>query len=284
MTTNTAQHWLNAARATGYAIPAFNAVNLETAQACVRAAELEFAPMILQISENAARYAGLELLAAIGRELRATASVPVMLHFDHAETLESAKRALVLGFDMVMLEGGDLLPPAQIAALADLADFAHARGAALEAEFEVVGKGQREETHAQITELATFVRESHCDALSVAIGSHHKETAKTSSLNLERLQQIASSTGLPLVLHGASGVRDDDLQAAVKLGIAKVNVATELALVFTDAVRGSLSGAALNDPRKYLGAGRDAMTARARTIIQRLGASGKALQPHLGGA
>jgi fructose-bisphosphate aldolase, class II len=284
VTTNTAQHWLNAARGSGYAIPAFNAVNLETAQACVRAAELESAPMILQISENAARYGGLELLAAIGRELRANSNVPVILHFDHAETLETAKRALMLGFDMVMLEAGDLPLSQQIAALRELADFAHEYGAAVEAEFEVVSKGEREETHAQLEELAAFVADSRCDALAVAIGSHHKETTKTSALDLGRLEQIASSTVLPLVLHGASGVRDDDLLAAVKLGIAKVNVATELTLVFTAAVRGSLSDAALNDPRQYLGAGRDAMTARAQDIIQRLGASRKALQSHLVGA
>lgn len=271
-----ATHWLNTARAEGYAIPALNAVNLETAQAVVRAAELERAPVILQISENAARYAGLGLLSVIARELRAQASVPVIVHFDHAESLEVATKAIGHGFDMVMLEGGDLEIEAQIAQLRNLAELAHARGAAVEAEYEVVSKGDRAESHASIDDLGTFARDTQCDALAVSIGSAHKQTDKTSSLDLKRLKEMAGVTPLPLVLHGASGVREDDLRQAIRHGIAKVNVATELALVFTNAVRQSLENPALNDPRKYLGAGREAMTERARSVIRLLGASGKA--------
>jgi fructose-bisphosphate aldolase, class II len=273
---NPATHWLRAARAEGYAIPAFNAVNLETAQAIVQAAELERAPVIVQISENAARYAGIGLLSTIGRELRAHATIPVILHFDHAETLVVAKDALEHGFDMVMLEGGDLGIEAQIAQLRVLSELAHAQNAAVEAEYEVVSKGDRPETHASIDDLTEFVQATQCDALAVAIGSAHKQTDKTSPLDLPRLEEIASATSLPLVLHGASGVREDDLRRAIQMGIAKVNVATELALVFTNAVRHSLEAPRLNDPRKYLGAGRDAMMERARTVIQLLGASGKA--------
>ena len=265
-----AAHILKAARAGNYAVPAFNAVNLETAQAIVRAAELEQSPVIVQISQNAARYAGLHLLAALGRTLCERASVPVVLHFDHARTVDSAREALEHGFDMVMLEGDD------VKALCALADLAHGRGAALEAEFEVVAKGDRAETRADLDALSAFARETRCDALAVAIGSAHKQTQKTSHLDLERLAQIAAATELPLVLHGASGVVRDDLECAVAGGIAKVNVATELSLAFTKAVRGSLQDASLHDPRVYLGAGREAMIAQARDIMQALGSSGKA--------
>jgi fructose-bisphosphate aldolase class II len=273
---NRATLWLRAARAGGYAIPAFNAVNLETAQAIVRAAESERAPVIVQISQNAARYAGLGPLAAIGRELRDHTSIPVILHFDHAETLEVAKSALEHGFDMVMLEGGNLEIDAQMAQLRALAEIAHAQDAAIEAEYEVVSKGDRLETHAPIADLSEFAQATHCDALAVAIGSTHKQTDKTSSLDLQRLEEIAAATPLPLVLHGASGVREDDLRRAIRKGIAKVNVATELALVFTNAARNALEDPKLNDPRQYLGAGRDAMTKRARAVIRLLGADGKA--------
>lgn len=267
---NAAKTWLNAARAHGYAIPAFNAVNLETAQAIVRAAELERAPVIVQVSQTAAWYAGLGLMAAIVTTLREAASVPVIAHFDHAETSSDAKNALEHGFDMVMLEGDD------VNALRDLAELVHAQGAALEAEFEVVSKGERDSTRAEIEDLARFVQATRCDALAVSIGSAHKQTDKTSHLDLERLNLIANATPLPLVLHGASGVLETDLRCAVEGGIAKVNVATELALVFTDAVRAALRDARLNDPRKYLGAGREAMSDRARSLIRLLGASGKA--------
>ena len=265
-----AAQFLNTARAERYAIPAFNAVNLETAQAIVRAAELERAPVILQVSENAARYAGLGSMAAIACGLRRDASVPVIVHFDHAETPQSARAAIEHGFDMVMLEGDDLN------ILRALADFAHAHGAALEAEYEVVSKGDRGETRAELNGLEEFVRASGCDALAVAIGSAHKQIKKTSSLDFAKLEKLANLTRLPLVLHGASGVLETDLQRALTLGIAKVNVATELALVFTNTVREQLENSKLNDPRKYLGAARDAMTERARTVIRLLGASGKA--------
>jgi fructose-bisphosphate aldolase, class II len=267
---NRAATILNAARAEGYAIPAFNAVNLETAQAIVRAAELERAPVILQVSENAARYAGLGLMAAIACELRQTSSVPVIVHFDHAETVESARAAIQHGFDMVMLEGDDLN------VLRALADFAHAEGAALEAEYEVVSKGDRGQTQAEVDDLKNFVWASRCDAVAVSIGSAHKQMEKTSSLDFDRLEKLAAITPLPLVLHGASGVLEADLKRAVRLGIAKVNVATELAVVFSNAVREQLENPKLNDPRKYLGAARDSMAERARAVIQLLGASGKA--------
>ncbi len=271
-----AQTWLNAARRDRWALPAFNAVNLETAQACVTAAQSERAPVILQFSQNAARYAGLELLAAVGRELRAAASVPVILHLDHAENLDLAARALKLGFDMVMLEGGQVSRDQQIADLSRLAEIAHAAGAAVEAEYEVVAKGERSATQTELAELSNFAAATGCDALALSIGSAHKDTEKTRGLDLPRLREIAACTALPLVLHGASGVLEADLQAAIASGIAKVNVATELSLVFTNAVRAQLADTSLNDPRKYLGAGREAMAARAREIIALLGASGRA--------
>jgi fructose-bisphosphate aldolase, class II len=261
---------LRQARRDGYAIPAFNAVNLETAQAIVRAAELERAPVILQISQNAARYGGLTTLAAVARDLRRAATVPVILHFDHAETPQDARDALEQGFDMVMLEGDD------VEALSDLAALAHAMGASLEAEYEVVAKGERASTRSDLEGLVGFTTRSGCDALAVSIGSRHKQSAKTSRLDFVRLEQIAAMTPLPLVLHGASGVSESDLRRAVQGGVTKVNVATELAACFTDAVRECLSADAnLNDPRAYLGSGREAMTTRARAIMRALGSSNR---------
>lgn len=261
---------LRAARAGGYALAALNAVNLETAQAAVRAAEAEAAPVILQFSHNAARYAGLELLAAIGRELRARARVPVILHFDHAESPEAAWQAVDLGFDGVMLESDD---PAR---LAPLAQRLHAAGAYLEAEYEVTEKGERQATvHADLDGLAAFARESGCDLLAVSLGSVHKQASKQSRLDLARLCAIAERTPLPLVLHGASGVVEEDLRAAAGLGLSKVNVATELTGAFSEAALEVLQTGE-RDPRRALGAGREAYQARAQAVIRLLGASGKA--------
>lgn len=261
---------LRAARAGGYAIAAFNAVNLETAQAIVRAAEAQQAPVILQISQNAARHGGLHELAAIGKSLQAAASVPVLLHFDHAEDENAARQALEAGFDGVMLEGDD---PARLQHMADLARLYEGF---FEAEYEVVGKGEREaHLHSDIENLAAWAKESRCDLLAVNIGTAHKQEDKSASLDFDRLARIAALSPLPLVLHGSSGVPEEQLARAARQGISKVNLATDLTLHFTGAVKRSLAAGA-KDPRQYLGAGRDAMQARAEHYIKLLGSAGKA--------
>ncbi len=264
---------LKSARSSGHAVGAFNAINLETAQAIVRAAELENTAVILQISENAARYAGLEMLGAIGCKLRDHATVPVVLHYDHAESSASAKQALDLGFDAVMLETAHLPFDRAVAHLREMAFFAHARGAVLEAEAEVTQKGTRTQENAlSIKEVTRFAKDSQCDWLAVNIGSEHKQTQKRAHLDLDRLKAVAEATELPLVLHGASGISEETLKAAIGLGISKVNVATELMLSFTTGVRKALQDADLYDPRRYLGHAREAMLERTRSLIKMISA------------
>lgn len=261
---------LKAARAGGYGVAAFNAVNLETAQAVVRAAQAQRAAVVLQFSQNAARYAGLRHLAALGLSLQAHADVPVVLHFDHAESEDAALEALDLGFDGVMLEGDDP------AVLRRLSMRAHAQGGYLEAEYEVVTKGARHgEQHDDPAALQRFVQLTACDLLAVDIGTQHKQSEKTAQLDFARLERLAGQTALPLVLHGSSGVPEAQLRRAVTLGISKVNLATDLTLTFTQAVQASLEGGA-SDPRRYLAAGREAMQQRAEHYIQLLGGAGTA--------
>ena len=261
---------IHAAQKGGYALTALNVVNLETAQAALRAAEAERAPFILQVSQNAARYAGLGMMAAIGKELKAHASVPMILHFDHAETPDAALAAVEHGFDGVMLESDDA------ALLAPLAAQIHAAGAYLEAEYEVTEKGEREATHHDsVDDVVRFARESGCDLLAVALGSVHKQAEKSSRLDLARLGAFTAVTPLPLVLHGSSGVVEEDLAAAAGQGLVKVNIATELTTAFSKAVQDALNAGA-TDPRKALGAGRDAYEARARHVIRLIGGAGRA--------
>lgn len=275
MNPNAALAILRRARREGYGVAAFNAVNLETAEAAVRAAEAERAPVILQISQNAARYSSLSRLAAVGRALRADATVPVVLHFDHAEGTEVAVRALDAGFDSVMLEGAHLDHEAHVAALRALVDEAHGRGAAIEAELEIVRKGAREgDDVTSIDRIRAFVDATGCDLLAIDLGSEHKRTTADLDLDFGRLTEIADAVPHPLVLHGSSGVREDALARAARSGVAKVNIATALACAFTSGVRRSLADEAVSDPRVYLGAGRESMTARARAYVRLLGASG----------
>lgn len=269
-TPETSADVIRAARKGGYALAAFNAVNLETAQAIVRAAEATRAPVILQFSQNAARHGGLVQLAALGLSLKAESRVPVLLHFDHAEDERTALEALKLGFDGVMLEGDDP------ATLRRLADAAHASGGYFEAEYEVVVKGERSgERHDDPAHLAEFIDSSGCDILAVDLGSAHKQESKNAHLDFDRLARLAELIALPLVLHGASSVPVEDLARAAALGVTKINLATDLTLAFTTAVKESLNAGA-RDPRQYLGAGRGAMQARAETYIRALGGAGRA--------
>ena len=123
--------------------------------------------------------------------------------------------------------------------------------------------------------LGQFAQDSHCDLLAVDLGSAHKQEDKTARLDFARLQALAAATPLPLVLHGASSVPEDELAHAAALGVAKVNLATDLTLAFTGAVRDSLSGGA-KDPRTYLAAGRSAMQVRAEHYLRVLGSAGRA--------
>lgn len=265
------------ARRDGYALAALNAVNLETAEAVVAAAERERAPVLLQISENAARYGGLSRLAAVARVLRAEASVPVILHFDHAESLASARRALDEGFDSVMLEDHGGGRDDYERAVRALVEAAHARDAAVEAELEAVRKGDRASgEHVAPATVRAFADATGCDTVAIDIGTEHKQQRKEARLDFARLRAMAAAVPHPLVLHGSSGVSDDDLAAAVAGGVAKVNVATALSLAFTRGVREVLDDPGAYDPRTYLAAARERMTNEARRYLRVLGSAGRA--------
>jgi len=258
------------ARKNGHAIAAMNAVNLETAQAIVWAAEAEDSAVILQISENAAKYGGLFELFAIATVLKQEAIVPIIVHFDHAESLESATEAVALGFDSVMLESSNLEPEAYLEQLQELVRFAEPYNCLIEAEFEVTQKGERDAKRLHPKNIAEMTAKSGCHLVAIDIGSKHKMTSKEAKLDLTHLKHIAEYVKKPLVLHGASGVKPAELRTAVALGISKVNVATELMLSFTNGVLEVLSDKKQYDARKYLAGGRVSMQETASEIIRLL--------------
>ncbi len=271
---------LERARRDGHALAAVNAVNLETAEAIVVGAERERAPVIVQISENAARYSRLSRLAAFARVLRSEATVPVILHFDHAESIDSALRALDERFDSVMLENRQDRRDDYRRTLRALADEAHGRGAVVEAEVEAVRKGDRASgDHLSPDAVRAFVQDTACDTLAIDIGTEHKQTRKEAHLDIGRLRIVADAVPHPLVLHGSSGVPDEELQKAVAGGIAKINVATALSLAFTQGVREVLADHDVYDPRSYLAAARERMAVEVQRYIRLLGGSGQADRP-----
>ena len=259
-----------AAVARGGAAGAFNVVTLEHAEAIVDAASQVGAGVILQVSENAVRFhAGrLRPVAAACRELAAAADVPVALHLDHVTEPALAAEAAPAGFGSLMFDAGALPYAENVHLTAAAAADAHAAGLWIEAELGYVGgkpDSVRSAHDAGVRtdpdEAAAFVAATGVDALAVAVGSSHAMLTQAARLDVELIGRLRTAVPVPLVLHGSSGVPDDELRAAVAAGIAKVNVGTALGKAMTAAVRSSLDDPALVDPRKYLAPARAAMTA-----------------------
>jgi fructose-bisphosphate aldolase, class II len=278
------------ARAEGWAVGAFNAVNMEQAQAIAWAAETERAPAMIQISHRALLYAGngdwqagLEMMAAVGRTAAGAVSVPVAVHLDHAVSADEVRMALRLGFTSVMFDAGALPLAENLALTRTLAQEAHAAGASLEAEVGEVPRlnsnmpAEPGESLTDPAEAAEFAARSGADLLAIAIGSVHAVRSKHVELDLPRLRAIAAAVSQPLVLHGSSGVTDDSLMAGIPFGLAKINVATQLSQGFTAAVRRTLAEDPLNpDLRPYLTAGRAGMLAVVRERLRKFNSAGKA--------
>ncbi|WP_051570808.1 class II fructose-bisphosphate aldolase [Cryptosporangium arvum] len=253
-----------AARAAGSAVPAFNVITIEHAEAIVAGAEAANAPVILQISENAVRFHGSRLapIAAATRAVADAASVGVALHLDHVEDAELIAQAAANGFHSVMVDASTLPYDENVAATAAAAARLHAEGLWVESELGAVGG--KDGAHAPGVrtdpgEAKAFVDATGVDALAVAVGSSHAMTDRTARLDHALITSLRDAVPVPLVLHGSSGVPDDELAAAVTAGMVKINVGTALNTAFTAAVRRALTDEKLVDPRKYLSPARDAM-------------------------
>jgi len=283
MTLTTSIPWLRRAQAEKFAIGAFNANTLEQMQAIVRAAEIERAPVIIQISGNAAKHmgdgsrlAGLRVVAARGRLMAEMSSAPVVLHLDHGEYME-VLQALALGFTSVMFDGSDLPFQQNIARTRELCDAAHEVNACCEAELGDVPRGAEKGELTNPAQVAEFAGRTGVDALAISIGSVHALRRKEVALDFARLDAIHAAVSTPRVLHGASGVLDESVCEGIRRGLCKVNVATQLNGVFTQAVRDSLAAQPDNvDPRKYLAAARVSMMGQVRERMRLFGVAGKA--------
>ncbi len=271
---------LSAARAGGYAVPAFNIFNLEMLQAAYGAAEAERAPVIVQVSPRSVAYAGLGPLAALARALAEPISVPIVLHLDHGPGMAECQAALSAGFTSVMYDGADLPFTENVSRTRQVVEAAHARGAAAEAELGQVGHASHEQRPADLTdpeEASRFVTETGVDALAVAIGTVHGMTETGAVLDVGRIANLARLVDAALVMHGSSGVDDDTLARAVGAGIRKVNLSTALQKVFMETLRQSaIAPGHETDARAVLGDARDAVMEAARHRIRLVGAAGRA--------
>jgi fructose-bisphosphate aldolase class II len=294
------------ARKNAYAVGAFNINNLESLLAVAEAASDEKSPAIIAVTPSAIKYAGLSYLAKIARTAAESASVPMSLHLDHGENFETASKCIEAGFTSVMIDGSFLKFEENIALTKQVVNFAHSKGVSVEAELgrlAGVEESTVEEKEAVLTDpnvAKEFVETTGVDALAVAIGTSHgayKFKAEP-KLDFERLRVIKERVAVPLVLHGASsvpqwiiekatkygaelagakGIPESNIKQAISLGIAKINIDTDLRLAFTATVREVLANSPKEfDPRKILGPAKEAMKEVVKGKMRLFGSSGKA--------
>ncbi|MFD8079248.1 ketose-bisphosphate aldolase [Streptomyces sp. NPDC059718] len=268
---------VRAAHADRRGIGAFNVITLEHAEAVVAGAEAAGRPAVCQISENAVRFHG-GSLAPIARATAAvaeSAAVPVGLHLDHVTDEALLRRAADCGFGSVMYDASALPHDRNVAATRAAADWAHDRGLWLEAELgEIGGKDGVHAPGARTDpdEAAAFVAATGIDALAVAVGSSHAMTTRTARLDHDLIARLRGTVPVPLVLHGSTGVPDDELRRAVIGGMVKINIGTALNIAFTGAVRDFLAAdSATVDPRRYLSSARTQMASVVESALRVLG-------------
>ncbi|EGQ0399330.1 fructose-bisphosphate aldolase [Staphylococcus pseudintermedius] len=273
------------AKENGYAVGQYNLNNLEFTQAILQASQEENAPVILGVSEGAARYMGgfytvVKMVEGLLHDYEIT--IPVAIHLDHGSSFEKCKEAIDAGFTSVMIDASHEPYEDNVKITKKVVEYAHERGVSVEAELGTVG-GQEDDvvaegvTYANPTECQNLVKATGIDALAPALGSVHGPYKGEPNLGFKEMEEIGASTGLPLVLHGGTGIPTHDIKKAISFGTAKINVNTENQIASAKRVREVLDqDKEVYDPRKYLGPAREAIKETVIGKIREFGTSGKA--------
>ncbi|PSU35455.1 tagatose bisphosphate family class II aldolase [Photobacterium lutimaris] len=274
---------LHKAQLGGYAVPAFNIHNLETVQVVVETAAEMQSPVILAGTPGTYSYAGTDYLVGICQEAAKRYQMPIALHLDHHESFGDIRNKVEAGIKSAMIDGSHLSFDKNIELVKQVVAFCHRWDCSVEAELGRLG-GQEDDLvvdakDALFTDPDTaveFVTQTGIDSLAIAIGTAHGMYKEEPCLDFDRLGIIRSKTDVPLVLHGASGVPDADVRRCIELGITKVNVATELKIAFSDAVKQYfIDNPNANDPRHYIVPGKEAMKKVVMDKIAVCGSAGK---------
>ena len=273
------------AKENSYAVGQYNLNNLEFTQAILQATQEENAPVILGVSEGAARYMGgfktvVKMVEGLIEDYSIT--VPVAIHLDHGSSFDKCKEAIDAGFTSVMIDASHHSFEENIEITSKVVEYAHATGVSVEAELGTVG-GQEDDViaegviYADPKECQELVERTGIDTLAPALGSVHGPYKGEPNLGFKEMEEIGASTGLPLVLHGGTGIPTHDIKKAISYGTAKINVNTENQIASAKAVREVLNNdSEVYDPRKYLGPAREAIKATVQGKIQEFGTSNQA--------
>lgn len=258
-----------------YAVPAFNIHNLETLQVVANTARQLRSPLIIAVTPSTIDYAGDDYVVAMAEVAAQQTDTPLAIHLDHFEDVARIKAAVDKGFRSCMIDASAEPFAQNVAKVREVVAYAHRYDATVEAELgKLVGieddlvVHEKDGMYTNPDEAEKFVRETGVDSLAVAIGTAHGLYKGAPRLDFERLAAIRSRVDVPLVLHGASDVPDELVRKAISLGICKVNVATDLKIPFSDAIKAHFKeNPQASDPRKYLTPAKQAMEAVVRQKI-----------------
>jgi len=250
---NSAQEILEKAKNEGYALGAFNAGDLEIIQAIVQAAEGKQKPLIIETSAGEAEHFGIENFLDVVENFQQKTNLQILTNFDHGPGLEECQRVIEAGYNLIHFDGSNLPYEENVKITQALVEQAHQKGVLIEAEIDKIEGESRfsDETAESVqaigsytdpTKAANFVKQTGCDILSVFIGNLHGTYSTPPKLDLERLQMIHQQTSCFLSLHGGSGLLPEEIQKAIKLGVVKINVNTELRIAYKETLENVLKG------------------------------------------
>lgn len=274
---------LEKAQKGGYAVPAFNIHNLETLQVVVEAAAEMKSPVILAGTPGTYSYGGVENIVGIVEALSKEHDIPLSLHLDHHEDYDDIKYKVDAGIRSAMIDGSHLAFEENVALVKKVVELCHKNDVSVEAELGRLGGAEddlvvdeKDTLYTNPKQALEFVERTGIDSLAVAIGTAHGLYKSEPKLDFERLEEIRNTVSIPLVLHGASGLPDEDIKRAIGLGICKVNVATELKIAFSGALKEYFNeNPDAEDPRKYMKPAKAAMKEVVKKVIRVCGSQDK---------
>ncbi|MCX9065274.1 tagatose bisphosphate family class II aldolase [Citrobacter portucalensis] len=277
------KNMLQKAQRDGYAVPAFNIHNLETLQVVVETAAEMRSPLIVAGTPGTFSYAGTGNIVAIAGDLAREHNLPLAIHLDHHESTGDIESKVLAGVRSVMIDGSHFQFEENVALVKKVVDFCHRYDTSVEAELGRLGGVEddlivdsKDALYTNPQQAREFVMRTGIDSLAVAIGTAHGLYAAEPKLDFDRLAEIRAQVDIPLVLHGASGLPESDIRKAISLGVCKVNVATELKIAFSDALKQYFAqNPNVNDPRHYMQPAKQAMKEVVRKVIHVCGCEGQ---------
>ena len=274
---------LKSAKDKKYAIAQFNINNLEWTRFILEECQNNLSPVILGVSEGAAKYMGgfktvYDMVKDLVEYLKIT--VPVCLHLDHGSSFDTCKEAIDSGFTSVMIDASNFELEKNIEITKEVVKYSKKFNVSVEGEIGHVGSDKNPDNegilYADVLDCVKYCQESEVDFLAPALGSVHGLYKGVPKLNFERMEEISDKTKLPLVLHGGTGIYDEQIKKAIECGISKININTELQIAWSNAVKEKINEGNIYDPREIIKLGEDDLKKCVRNKVNLFGSNNKA--------